>query len=190
MRIENLIVPFNQFKGAVDVELYTTDLHDYVVITDSDNPGMSITNAAEFYCPQIAERLGLEWKRCIFIESYPPRKHVNVVDPTFDLINFTKDPPQGRYYPHMRNTILVAELRERGWSPLPRSLAEGLRKAGLSLSRNIGKTGLFEPWENGEPFCSTITFYDGNRYYCDDTENYIQGRLIGIYEKESHQETI
>lgn len=192
MKIDNLIVPFNRFKGFVDVELYHTDLHDFVVVTElDDNPGMSITNAAEFYCPQIAKRLNLDWKRCIFIESYPPRKLVNIQDSTYDLINFKKELPEEKYYPSLKINFEVAKMHERGWSPLPRSLAQGLRLAGLPLSHNIGKRGLFESWDNNEPFTETITFYDGNRYYCDDTDNYIKGRLIGIYnEEKTNQKTV
>lgn len=73
-----------------DIFNYHTELIDFFIIEEiADNKGMSITNGAEVFCYQIAERFDIEFKRCRFIERYPQDDIIN--DITMDLINFEPD---------------------------------------------------------------------------------------------------
>lgn len=173
MRIDKLKNDFNVYESAFDVDLYKTDIRDFIVITEPhDNPGPSITNAAETICPQIAMALELVWKRCVFIESYPAdsrRGGLQPYDPTFDLIRFSREPEE-RYLSYRRNTIPYARLANPGWRPLPLDLAKALQAAGCSMSRIIGLEADFWSDHNNRGGRYRINAYDGRAYYTSGGE--------------------
>jgi len=168
MRISGLLNDFDAGESHLDVNVYRTDVLDFVVITEPhDNPGASITNAAETFCPQVAKLLGLVWKRCVFIESYPPDRYrggIQPFDPTFDLIRFAGEPVE-RYLPFRGTTIPFAPLDEPGWRPLTLELARALQDAGCTMSRIVGLKADF--WSKREKHRGRyrVETYDGRWYY-------------------------
>jgi hypothetical protein len=62
-----------------------------VVSEHPDNPGMSITNAAEYIATQFAKAVNLDPGRCIWIEHYPAEIYRDFYDdlPSYDLITFS-----------------------------------------------------------------------------------------------------
>lgn len=57
-----------------------------VIVTElPDNPGMSVTNAAEYVADEICERYGIRPEELILIEHYPQEPNH---EETFALVNF------------------------------------------------------------------------------------------------------
>jgi len=168
MLLTGLKNSFNGLESTMAVDVYSTDVREFVVITEpDDNPGPSITNAAETICPQIAGILKLDWRRCVFIESYPVDKQRYVFrpyDPSFDRICFA-GPVERRYVSFHHGLVAFAPLGEPGWAPIPRDLAESLQQAGCAMSQLIGREANF--WNEQERIGGRyhIKAYDGRRYY-------------------------
>lgn len=167
-RIKELYNHFNAVAGELEVQVFSNDLHDFVVTTEpDDNPGASITNAAENYCPQLAERLNLNWSRCIFIESYPALENLGEIDPSFDRIYF-KAEIYNLYNTGLRKYVPTAKLLKPGWRLLSPDLAKSLRESGLVMSQVIGKEVLYRSDDSSEPRRGQVMNYDGRRYYVDE----------------------
>ncbi len=83
---------FRGFRGYVSCcGLHVEQLDDgrtLVICTERpDNPGTSVTNAAEIIASRVASQLALDPAKLIWIEHYPPSKlHGESED--FDLVTF------------------------------------------------------------------------------------------------------
>ena len=153
--------------SSFDIEVVPTQLINFIIIEEiKDNPGMSITNGAEFFCVQIAERLDLPFRRCRFLEKYPP-DDLNP-DVTFDLINFAPDSIVSDGF--FKKAQLIR------WQAVPLDLARQLHECGLELSLHIGKTGIFRYQKKDHEY--RIDFSNGRSYYHND--QLIPGRLVRI----------
>ena len=169
IRLTGLMTAFNAALGTIDVEAYSDDIHDFVVITEPfDNPGASITNSAETYCPMTAQALNLDWSRCIFIESYPANVSLGHHDPTYDLIKFA-EPPKLRSSPYKRNQTPFARLAQPGWARLPLELAQALQNAGCQMTSLLGKVVCFhDPGPETKRYGHyQVMGYDGRCYYTE-----------------------
>lgn len=172
-RLTGLIQSANSAIGTLDVAVYRSDLHDFVVITDPvDNQGMSITNAVEEYLPQIVGALGLNGRRCIFIESHQPEPGSGRVDPSFDRIcvnwgTATEGGLRSMYSaPHQR-TIEHVPLIEEGWRQLAPELARALRGAGCEMTRLMGRRVRGTSLELQGVQEGVVTEYTGRFYWLD-----------------------
>ena len=169
IRIYGLKNVFNSTESELDVEVYSDDLHDFIVITEPENnPGASVTNGIESFAGVISSQLGLQWNRCVFIESYPSNLQLNQYDPTFDLIKFDGE-PRLRVSPVAGASIPFARLAQPGWSRLPLELAQALQAAGCQMTLFIGKKLAFhdpnpKTRRNG---VYQVMGYDGRCYYTE-----------------------
>lgn len=166
--IEQLSNLSNAFPGTLKVDVHSTDLRIFVLIHDGPwNQGMSITNAAETYCPQICQRLGLDWGKCVFIESY--EKYDRGYDATYDRIRF-RGPVDDRISlvgPLRGQSLPYAPLWEPGWAPLDWHLADGLASAGYLPSVLLNKQVMIDD-DNVEPnTLARIHGYNGRLYKTD-----------------------
>lgn len=166
-KITNIPNDFNTFQSTFDVRVFSDDLHDFVVITETErNPGPSITNCAETACPFIAVKLRLDWRRCVFVEHYPPApaQCLNECDPTFDHIQFAGK-PESKWVYFLGKEILHAKLADRGWRPLSLSMAQSLQNVGCVMSSLIGKKVKFRGKGNQHDQWAIIEAYDGRQYH-------------------------
>lgn len=79
--------PFHR-EARCRIRFYQHDGQQVVVATElSDNPGMSVTNAAEDIATQLVAQYGLDVDRLVWIEHYwyPDEGH------SFDQVRFTWD---------------------------------------------------------------------------------------------------
>lgn len=144
-----------------------------ILIEREDNPGPSVTNAAERYWPFVCDELGLVLRETIKLECYPtPPRTVEglelTTDPTFDLVELRPGPNR------LGDQELVA-----GWSPLGPDLAERLYQGGVILSRYRGTVFMHEGTEY------TVALYDGRTYYYRDEEGAYQPIPAGPFGFES-----
>jgi hypothetical protein len=95
-----------------------------VILTElPDNPGMSVTNAAEEIAAAVVTANALPSSRTVFIEHYETGARGTPSDPhTFDLITFSHDDPE----PVLRAGRWSVELGEPSWSALDRASVETL----------------------------------------------------------------
>lgn len=178
-RVSGLANPYNRATSDMVVSVFPTELHDFVLIEEpEDNPGMSITNGAEYFCPQIAARMGLAWSRCVFVEVYPPSKEQSDLDPTFDRILFQPDLLTSWSYGSTPDPLPAVELV--GWRPLGRPFAEQLQRHGVAMTRHVGRTGVFRMLADGSSESFIIAAYDGRRYYRSDSKHPIDGELLHV----------
>jgi hypothetical protein len=71
------------------IRLYKHDGRQVVVASEvADNPGMSVTNAAEDLATQVVAYYKLDIERLIWIEHYPADRRLDAPT-TFDLVRFT-----------------------------------------------------------------------------------------------------
>lgn len=176
-RVTGLRTPYNQVEGELDVDIIPIDLHTYVILTDRDNPGTSVSNGIEYYALQICEQLQLDWYRCVFIETYEKSTRANDIDQRFDQICF-EGVVHEEFSPLHQQSLKYAPLRNMGWQALPVELAMGLVKAGAQLTQLLGKKALFKDSYSAKEFSETITAYDGNRYYKNEPPEVIQGEIV------------
>jgi hypothetical protein len=80
--------PFHRLAHC-RIRLYEHDGRQVVVASEvADNPGMSVTNAAEDLATQVVTYYKLDIERLVWIEHYPADRKLE--DPaTFDLVRFT-----------------------------------------------------------------------------------------------------
>lgn len=99
-----------------------------VIVTElPDNPGMSVTNAAEWIATTLLHRYDLDPNDTIWIEHYPDRhppgmEGERMFDETFDLIRFRWE-DEGRHRAPMR---LSPWARTPDWRHLDREEVEEL----------------------------------------------------------------
>ena len=95
-----------------------------VVLTEPpDNPGMSVTNAAEEIAAAVVLANALPTSRTFFIEHYEDGARGTPSDPaTFDLLAFSADDPE----PVLRAGEWRIELGEPSWQALDRATVEAL----------------------------------------------------------------
>lgn len=91
----------NSIMAHCGLRLLTAPTGDNVVIATElpDNPGMSITNAAEEVAAAVCRDFGLEPERLVWIEHYPERltgdNYGHRTEPaSFDAVTFTWDGQQ------------------------------------------------------------------------------------------------
>lgn len=82
-------------ESICDVKI-ADDGHTVMVTELPDNPGTSITNAAENLANEICKRYGISHKDLVWIEHYPP---CDKWDETFDLVKFEYSPSAGFHSP-------------------------------------------------------------------------------------------
>lgn len=79
---------YNRKQCVCDLDIYNGSL---VVVTErADNPGMSITNAAEIVATEIvsaARDLGVDATKWLYVEHYPVSEYHD--DDTYDIVEFT-----------------------------------------------------------------------------------------------------
>lgn len=120
-RVGGLRWPFNSCTASHLVSVFRTDLCDFVIVTDGDD-GPSITNAAAYHCPQIAHRLGLEWRHCVFVEHYAHDEGAS-----FARIRFLGSDAAPGIDPVSQIPYAASPV----WQPLGEELAVALQGAGL-----------------------------------------------------------
>lgn len=100
-----------------------------VILTElRDNPGMSVTNAAEEIAAAVVLANALPTRRTIFVEHYEDGARGAFSDPvTFDLLTFSANAPE----PVLRAGVWKVELGEPSWKALDRSTVESLIGAAL-----------------------------------------------------------
>ena len=179
-RIKDLIAPYNTTKAEVDIDLVQTDLKDFIIITDRDNPGTSIPNGIEYYAHQICHQLQLNWYRCVFIEAYLKSKKANDQFQRYDGIHFTGEVIEEYSAAHKQSLSKTPLNSEAGWKSLPLETAIVLQNAGLPLTQLIGKTALFQDPFSSDEVSHVITGYDGNRYYTGEDLELIHGQFLSL----------
>ena len=112
--------------GRCRVRIYEPRERDsfVVILTEPpDNPGMSVTNAAEEIAAAVVKQNALPTSRTVFVEHYETGARGSKEDPhTFDLITFSPTDPE----PVFRAGRWTMELGEPSWLPLDRASVERL----------------------------------------------------------------
>ncbi len=114
--------------GRCRVRIYepedaSRDSHVVILTELRDNPGMSVTNAAEEIAASVLLSFALPTTRTVFIEHYEDGARGTPGDPaTFDLLTFSNTDPE----PFLRAGEWRVELGEPSWSPLDRATVEAL----------------------------------------------------------------
>lgn len=154
-------------QGCVYLELYrdvpmATGPKAVVVMRElDDNPGPSVTNAAEYYWPQALKLVGVRYDRALKLESYMPSSlnpHPTGFQPeaTYDEVVLT----------HAKRPDRSCDV---GWRTMPLQAAEDLRNAGIILTDYINH----EREIGGRTI--KVSLYDGRSYYYTNAQ--------GLYER-------
>ena len=113
--------------GRCRVRIYAPEEQEdaFVVICTElrNNPGQSVTNAAEDTAAGVVLQHALPTNRTVFIEHYESGGRGNDHDPhTFYLLTFSNTDPA----PMLRAGVWSVELGEPSWKPLTRETVEAL----------------------------------------------------------------
>jgi len=179
-RIKNLISPHNTIKAEIDIDFVQTDLKDFIIITDRENPGTSVNNGIEYYAYQICAELKLNWYRCVFIEAYLKSEKANDLFQRYDGICFSGEVIEEYSAVHKQTLKKTPLNSEAGWKSLPLELAMKLQKLGLHLTSLIGQTALFKDPYSSSEIAYMITGYDGNQYYTGENFELINGNFLRL----------
>ena len=105
------------FKGCLkansqcDLNIRQTDIGTVVMVTElQENPGTSITNAAEMLFRQICEHYSLDPDSIIWIEHYS-EGWMGEQDETFDLVWFKKKDEDSKVFLPRWKRITIDEAR-------------------------------------------------------------------------------
>ena len=135
-RVEDFTHP-TPHDGRCRVRIYTDDELPVVICTEGDNPGQSITNAAEQIAAEVMTHhpeifdpfivsplMGVTYEKpFVWVEHYEDGARGTPEDrATFDLVEF------GHYEPRkvLRAGVWTREIGTPSWSPLDRQSVETL----------------------------------------------------------------
>jgi hypothetical protein len=175
--IDDLEIPGMRKRSILDVGVIETDLRVYLLMDETPNKGYDLSKAGEFLVPQVVERLGLSWSRCVFIDIYHSTE-LNL-DPYFDQLFL--DAPEQYTETLDKRPAFKASFQEPPYRPIGLSLAGALEDMGVQITRYKGKTGCFSLTGGSETEQRVVGAYDGRRYY-DDKGQAISGWLKSIVE--------
>jgi hypothetical protein len=176
--IDDLEIPGMRKRSVLDVAVIETELRVYLLMDETPNKGYDLSKAAEYLVPQVVQRLGLQWSRCVFIDIYHSTE-LNL-DPYFDQLFL--DAPEEYKKTMDKKVVYKASFQEPPYRPIGLSLAHALEEMGVQVTRYQGKRGCFSLTGGDDIVQRDIGAYDGRRYY--DTEGQpISGWLKSILEE-------
>jgi hypothetical protein len=111
-------------RGCCGIEaIKLKDGRVVVIATElEDNPGMSITNAAEYVATQICRSLDIDPHKLVWIEHYGYVSPMRALRPrTYDRVTFTRITPGHELYFHEPTWSVMKETNwcELGLEPRP-----------------------------------------------------------------------
>ena len=165
-------------RSILDVGVIETELRVYLLMDETPNKGYDLSKAGEYLVPQVVQRLGLNWSRCVFIDIYHSTE-LNL-DPYFDQLFLDK--PEAYAETIDKKQAFKARFQNPPYRPIGLSLAHALEEMGVQVTRYKGKKGCFSLTGGDDVEERVIGAYDGRRYY--DTEGQaISGWLKSINEE-------
>jgi len=149
---------------------------NHVLLDESENIGPGLSSSADYVLPVLADRMGLNWSDCLFIDVY--RSTELNLDPYYDVLHL-EDPEPVEIFGY--GTLQHARFREQPYSPIGLEKAQQLREAGYPVGSYLGRVGLFSLTGGDDLKEAGVFDYDGRRYY-DESGRQIPGWMRRVIE--------
>lgn len=89
--MEQYKLQFRAPNGIMSACLITIYPDLSLVIASETDEGMSVTNAVETIATEVVRRYGIDPKRMLFVEHYPPEQRPQPWGESYDLVTFSWD---------------------------------------------------------------------------------------------------
>ncbi len=175
--IDDLALPYRRSPVTCQLAQLEYQNAPYILLQAVPQRGIaSMTTDAEYICPQIAQRLNLDFTSTTFIECYEPPMNFQEHDSTFEVIEFDDVPLVDEFTPDTANPLARATIK--CWRALSIHDITAMEHGGIALTQHLGKQGLFKMPHCNRLQAYKIALYDGKQYYCASTQSVIPGLLV------------